>query len=268
MKLTLGFSSCPNDTFMFDALVHNKIDVEGLEFDIVIEDVEQLNLMTLDKRLDITKLSYNAFLSCFQDYIILNSGSAFGLNSGPLFVSAYDRIINQNSKIGIPGKYTTANMLLSIFYPKFQNKTTYIFSEIEDAIISKNIDAGVIIHENRFTYKEKGLKKIADLGKLWKKETSLPIPLGGIAIKRNIPNQIQEKVNRVLHNSINYALNNKMSSFEYVKSHAQEMTEDVIYKHIDLYVNDFSISLNKIGKQAILELFNKHNKDACDIFLI
>ena len=163
MKLTLGFSSCPNDTFMFDALVHKKINTEGMDFKIIMHDIENLNVMAFQNQLDITKLSYHAFVDCVEEYSLLDSGSAFGINSGPILISSPKTQIDKNSRIGIPGKYTTANMLLNFFAPHLKNKKELIFSEIENAILTKDLDAGVIIHENRFTYKKKGLKKILDL---------------------------------------------------------------------------------------------------------
>lgn len=267
MKLTLGFSSCPNDTFMFDALVHKKIDTEELDFEIVMQDIEKLNVMAFQNQLDITKLSYHAFIDCIEDYALLDSGSAFGINSGPILISCPQTQIDERSKIGIPGKYTTANMLLNFFASHLKNKQELLFSEIENAILKKELDAGVIIHENRFTYKKKGLKKILDLGEAWKKETGLPIPLGGIFMKRDLSQETQLKVERVLRRSVDFALQNPNSSKKYVKSHAQETEGEVIKQHINLYVNELSISLNEQAKQAIREIFHKSGKISEDIFV-
>ncbi len=256
-KLTIGFSTCPNDTFIFDALVHNKIDTEGLEFEVVLGDVEELNNKAFNGELDITKLSYHAYAHIADKYILLDAGSALGRNNGPLLISkskAYADEIH-DMHIAIPGKYTTANLLLSILSPDIKKKTEYLFSDIEEAVLSNEVDAGLIIHENRFTYEKKGLKKIIDLGEYWEEKTNSPIPLGGIVIKRDLPVDIQKKVNRVLKRSVEYAFENPKSAFPYIKHHAQEMEEEVMYKHIELYVNDFSKDLGEEGKKAINTLY-------------
>ena len=257
MKLTLGISPCPNDTFIFDALVHHKIDTEGLEFELVFSDVEQLNKWAFQGKLDITKLSYNAFTHCVNDYILLDSGSALGNNCGPLLIKKPNTILTKDSKIAIPGKYTTANMLLSIAFPKNQNKVEILFSEIENQVLEGIVDAGLIIHENRFTYKDKGLDKVSDLGEFWETQTGLPIPLGGIVVKRELPFSEQKKIERVLRKSVEYAFKNPNSSADFVKYHAQEMEKEVVNAHIALYVNDYSISLGKKGRKAVELLFKK-----------
>src|SRR5450759_4201022 len=189
MKLTLGFSPCPNDTFIFDAMVHDRIDTEGLEFDYFLADVELLNRKALASEVDITKISYHAYAYVAENYMILDSGSALGQGKGPLLISK--RRINpadiSEVRIAIPGKFTTANLLFSIFWPEATNKTEYLFSDIEDALLKDKTDAGLIIHETRFTYVQKGLHKIADMGEYWERLTGLPIPLGGVVINRNIP---------------------------------------------------------------------------------
>ena len=267
MKLTLGFSPCPNDTFIFDALVNHKIGTEGLEFDVVFADVEQLNVWALEGKLDITKLSFNAFTHCVDDYALLDSGSALGRNCGPLLIKKPTTTLTSESKIAIPGKYTTANMLLGIAYPEYQNKVQMLFSEIENDVINGSVDVGLIIHENRFTYQEKGLEKVRDLGEFWEKETGLPIPLGGIVINRNLPFEIQKKFERVLRKSVEYAFENRESSSEFVIVHAQEMETEVIDAHINLYVNEFSISLGEVGRRAVEKVFEKSAKNYKNIFL-
>ena len=267
MKLTLGFSPCPNDTFIFDALVHHKIDTEGLEFEVVFADVEQLNLWALEGKLDVTKLSFNAFTYCVEDYALLDSGSALGRNCGPLLIKKPDTVLNPKSTIAIPGKYTTAHMLLGIAFPECENKIVTLFSEIENDVINGNVDAGLIIHENRFTYKEKGLEKVKDLGEFWEEETGLPIPLGGMVIKRSLPFEGQEKTERVPRKSVEYAFANPNSSVDYVKCHAQEMEKAVVDAHINLYVNDFSISLGIKGREAVQLLFEKSGKECSSIFV-
>ena len=208
MKLTLGFSPCPNDTFMFDALVHNKIDTEGLEFEVVLSDVEQLNQWALKSKLDLTKLSFNAFRYCVNDYSLLDSGSALGRNCGPLLIKNPQTELTKESLIAIPGKYTTANLLLDLAFPNFQNKQEVLFSEIEEKVLKNEVDAGLIIHENRFTYQNRGLEKVIDLGEFWEQKTSLPIPLGGIFIKGNFTKDIKKKVERVLKRSVEFAFSN------------------------------------------------------------
>jgi 1,4-dihydroxy-6-naphthoate synthase len=260
LKLTIGYSPCPNDCFIFDALIHGKIDTEGLQFEVLLEDVETLNKKALKGELDITKLSYHAFAYVLENYILLRSGSALGFNCGPLLIQdarCTMKDLNSNSKIAIPGKLTTANLLLSIAYPNLTNKVEYLFSDIENAVLSGEVDAGLIIHENRFTYQDRGLKKIMDLGEFWDSLIHAPIPLGGIVIKRNLSNDLQQKVNRLIKKSVGYAFENPESSMDYVKAHAQEMSEEVIKKHIALYVNNFSIDLGETGINAVQLLFNK-----------
>lgn len=258
-KITIGFSPCPNDCFIFDALIHNKIDTEGLQFEVIMEDVEALNQKAFRAELDITKLSFHAYLYLTKPYQLLNAGSALGNNCGPILVESLKLKVESlnTAKIAIPGKYTTANFLFSIAFPDAKNKTEMLFSDIEDAVLSGKVDAGLIIHENRFTYEQKGLKKIIDLGEYWETLTKAPIPLGGIVIKRNLSCDLKHKVNRVLRKSVEYAFANPKSSLNFVKEHAQEMSEEVMYKHIDLYVNNYSVDLGIKGKNAVQLLFDK-----------
>jgi 1,4-dihydroxy-6-naphthoate synthase len=258
MKLTLGFSPCPNDTFIFDALIHHKIDTEGLEFEVLFDDVETLNQKALRGELDITKLSFHAFAYVANQYALLDAGSALGFGVGPLLISKnnFESELSPSLKVGIPGKYTTANFLLGIAYPQLQNKEEMVFSEIESALLEDKIDLGLIIHENRFTYQDKGLNKIIDLGDYWEKLTGCAIPLGGIVINRNINREVQLKVNRLIRQSVEYAFANPKSCVEFIRQHAQEMDEAVMFKHIDLYVNKYSIDLGYEGKKAIDTLFN------------
>ena len=258
-KISLGFSTCPNDTFIFDAMVHHKIDTEGLEFEVILGDVEELNNKALNNELDVTKISYHAFSKISENYLLLDSGSALGYKNGPLLISKHkiypDEVNDIN--IAIPGMNTTANLLLSIAFPKANNKKEYLFSDIEEAVLSNEVDAGLIIHENRFTYEKKGLKKIIDLGEYWEKETGLPIPLGGIAVNQNLDNDLQFKINRVLKRSVEFAFENPKSAYPYIKQYAQEMDEEVMYKHIELYVNDFTKDLGKDGREAIKVLYER-----------
>jgi len=263
MRLTLGFSTCPNDTFIFDAMIHQKVDTEGLQFDVVLADVEELNKNAFDSSIDITKLSYHAFAHIANHYKLLTSGSALGYKNGPLLISKRKIYANEvaDIKVAIPGKFTTANLLFSIVYPKVKLKKEYLFSEIEEAIMDGEVDAGVIIHENRFTYEKKGLKKIIDLGEDWEEKTKNPIPLGGIVIHRKFDSKIQLKVNRVLKRSIEFAFANPNSSYKYVKNYAQELDDKVIKKHIELYVNKFTVDLGDKGKNAVKTLFECAKKE-------
>lgn len=263
MKLTLGFSTCPNDTFIFDALIHNKIDTEGLQFEAVLADVEELNNNAFTGNIDITKLSYHAFAHIANNYKLLSSGSALGYKNGPLLISKRKIYPDEvhDVKVAIPGKFTTANLLFSIVFPNAKKKTEYLFSDIEEAILDEEVDAGVIIHENRFTYESRGLKKIIDLGEDWEEKTNSPIPLGGIVIHRKFDVSTQQKVNRVLRRSIEYAFKNPDSSYRYVKSYAQELNDSVIKKHIDLYVSNFTLDLGEKGKNAVKTLFERAKKE-------
>ena len=257
--LTIGFSPCPNDTFMFDALIHGKIDTEGLEFKAVLADVETLNEKTLKGELDITKLSYYAYAYCNAQYALLTSGSALGFGVGPLLISKKAIKIKDvdQCSIAIPGKLTTAHFLLSLAFPNAVNKKQMAFSAIENAVLSDETDLGLIIHENRFTYQDKGLHKVIDLGEYWEQETHCAIPLGAIAVRRDIDATIQQKINRVLQRSINFAFENPESSKDFVKMHAQEMSEEVMQNHINLYVNKYSVDLGEEGKKAVETLYAK-----------
>ena len=262
MKLTLGFSTCPNDTFIFDAMIHNKVDTEGLEFEVLMADVEELNRNAFAGTIDITKLSYHAFAYVADKYKLLTSGSALGYKNGPLLIASefFNPVLLSSKKIAIPGKFTTANLLLSVLYPEIVSKSVYMFSDIEDAILRGEADAGLIIHENRFTYEAKGLVKIADLGEEWEKQTSSPIPLGGIVVHRKHDEELQKKINRVMRRSVEFALANPDSGKGFVKYYSQELDEAVIKMHIGLYVNQFTEDLGETGKKAIRVLFDKSMK--------
>ncbi len=259
MNLSLGFSPCPNDCFIFDALIQKKIDSQGIDFTVVMEDVEALNNRAFKQELDITKLSYHAFIYLTKHYALLNSGSALGFNCGPLLVqSAKHKVENiDKAHIAIPGKYTTANFLLSLAYPNAKNKTELLFSDIENAVITHKVDAGLLIHENRFTYHKKGLMKIIDLGEFWESLINAPIPLGGIVVKRTIDLKLQKTIDSLIKQSVEFAFANPESCMAYVKQHAQEMDEEVMKKHIALYVNQFSVDLGEVGKNAVNILFKK-----------
>jgi len=252
-KITLGFSPCPNDTFIFDAVVHNKINTENLVFEASLEDVETLNERAFAEYYDVTKLSFFAYALVSDKYQLLNSGSALGYKCGPLLIckKQIDIADISTNKIAIPGKFTTANFLFSIAFPEAKNKTEMLFSEIESAVLNGTADAGVIIHENRFTYKQKGLKKILDLGEYWEQKTGMPVPLGGIAVRRSLPEETKQKIEGMIRESVEFAFKNPKSSYDFIKANAQEMGEEVMYKHIDLYVNKFSVNLGDEGRKAV-----------------
>lgn len=266
MNLTLGFSPCPNDTFIFDALVNNKIDTEGLSFQPVLEDVQTLNEWALQGKLDVTKISYGVLPLLLKNYIVLNSGGALGKGVGPLLITKQAGLENKDVNemtIAIPGEHTTAHMLFSLAYPKATKKKFMVFSAIEDAVLNGDVDAGVIIHENRFTYQQKGLHKLVDLGEYWERQTGNPIPLGGIVMKRSFDSALQQKVDGLIKRSLEYAFENYPLITDYVKQHSQEMSEAVMRQHIDLYVNNYSLQLGADGKAAVntfLDIYSQIKK--------
>ncbi len=261
MKLSLSFSPCPNDCFMFDAVVHERIDLEGLVFSVRMADVEALNRSAFAGEADVTKLSFHAFAYCSDEYALLDAGSALGRNCGPLLISRrpipVEDVAAGRLRVAIPGRYTTANFLLGLAFPAVQDKTELVFSEIEPALLAGRFDAGLIIHENRFTSADKGLRKIIDLGEYWEGETGMPIPLGGIVINRRLPEEVQQKVNRIVRRSVEYAFEHRDASLPFVRANSQEMSADVMYKHIDLYVNEYSVDLGPEGRRAVALLFEK-----------
>jgi 1,4-dihydroxy-6-naphthoate synthase len=281
MKFTLGFSPCPNDTFIFDALVNKKIDTGNIEFDVVLEDVQTLNRWAIEGKLDISKISYGALPLILSHYKMLYSGGALGKGVGPLLISASKLDINtpefdiNDYTIAIPGENTTAHLLFSLAYPQAKNKVFKVFNEIEGFVANAASEktAGVIIHENRFTYQNKGLFKWQDLGEYWEEKTGYPIPLGGIAAKRSIAPEIQQQVDTLIQKSIAYAFERYPSLPDYVKQHSQEMEEPVMRQHIDLYVNNYSLHLGEDGKKAVqqfLSIFEQANRvtfDRASVFI-
>lgn len=255
MEIEIGYSPCPNDCFIFDALVHKKIDTNGITFIPILEDVETLNKWALKGKLPVTKLSYHTFLYVSNIYALLKSGSALGFNCGPILISKSKAI--DIKTVAIPGKNTTANLLLSFAYPTLTNKIEMLFSDIENAVLTNKVDAGLIIHENRFTYQAKGLHKIKDLGEYWDNLINAPIPLGGIVASKSLNESLRIEISQLIKQSINFAFNNPKESMPYVKQHAQEMHEDVMLKHINLYVNNFSLDIGDVGTNAIKLLIKK-----------
>jgi 1,4-dihydroxy-6-naphthoate synthase len=253
MNFTLGFSPCPNDTFIFDALVNKKIDTGDFHFDVRLEDVETLNELAKKQLLDFTKISYGVLPLVAENYKVMNSGSALGKGVGPLLISQKPVNFNdvENYTIVIPGENTTAHLLFSLAFPQAKNKVFKRYDEIERSVLESENVLGVIIHENRFTYMERGLYKIVDLGNFWEEKTALPIPLGGIVGRRNMDEILLMKVDALIKDSMEYAFENYPLITDYVKQHSQEMEPEVMKKHIDLYVNQFSINLGKDGRNAI-----------------
>lgn len=262
MKLTIGFSPCPNDTFIFDAMVHKKIDTIGIDFEYVLEDVETLNRWAVEEKLDVTKLSYNTFLHCVDKYALLHSGSALGKGVGPLLITKEPASLDNvnNMHIAIPGVKTTANLLLSLAFPDAKSKTEIVFHEIEDTVLTGKVDAGLIIHENRFTYRDRGLHKLIDLGDWWEQSTNAAIPLGGIVAKRSMNQELIATIDGIIKESVQYSWNNYPSLAEFVKGNAQEMAEQVMRQHIELYVNEYTTELGETGTNAINTLFEKAEK--------
>lgn len=256
MKLSIGFSPCPNDTFIFDALVNQKIDTGDYRFEPVLEDIQTLNSWAAEGRLDVTKLSFPSFFQNKSTYAMLDAGAALGKGVGPLLIAK--RMVNvpdiEHSSIAIPGENTTANFLLSFAFPMAKNKTPMLFSSIEDAVLMEKVDLGVIIHENRFTYHQKGLIKICDLGEVWEERQHAPIPLACIAAKASIPEAQRQEISALIRKSVEYAFSHYPSITDYTKAHAQEMDEAVMRQHIELYVNNYSIELGEEGKNAIAQL--------------
>lgn len=259
MKYTLGFSPCPNDTFIFDALVNNKIDTEGIEFDVVLEDVQTLNQWAIEGKLDFSKISYGVLPVITNEYAVLESGGALGKGVGPLLITTANTFNTKEVKdmcVAIPGKNTTAHLLFSFAYQQVKEKRFMVFNEIEDAVLNGLVDAGVIIHENRFTYQLKGLQKIQDLGEYWEQTINAPIPLGGIVGKRSIEKSMLVKVNNLIRKSLEYSFQHYPSISDYIKLNAQEMEESVMRQHIDLYVNNYSLQLGEEGRKAVEKLLD------------
>ena len=259
MEVSIAFSPCPNDTFIFDALVHQKIDTNGIRFNYCLEDVESLNKNAISAKYDVSKVSFGVYPAIMKNYSILDSGSALGMGVGPLLVSNESTIdINiDNLDIAIPGENTTAHFLFSMAYPKATRKKFMRYDEIEK-FVSEGRGLGVIIHENRFTFQDKGLRKILDLGEFWEMQTALPIPLGGIVIKQSFEDIVQQTINSLIKKSVEYAHSNTGLS-DFVVQNAQEMTEEVMKKHIDLYVNQFTISMGESGRQAVQKMLGFFN---------
>lgn len=261
-RISLAFSPCPNDTFVFYAMTHGKVDTEGLAFGYHMADVETLNHIALRGGAEMIKVSYHAWLYLGANYSLLDAGSALGFGNGPLLISKMEYTAEDVTglTIAVPGEYTTAHLLLKLAFPKARKKRLMVFSEIEDSVLLGTADAGVIIHENRFTYAQKGLRKILDLGEFWEQKTGSPVPLGGIVAKKSLGYNTINKLNRIMKRSVLWAMEHPEETMDFVREHAQEMDEEVMRKHIGLYVTDFTIDLGKEGKAAIGKMTQMHNE--------
>ena len=257
--LSLGYSPCPNDTFIFYPLVHGLVDCQGFSFTERLEDVETLNQLALQGELDITKIYYHMLGFIRHDYCLLRSGGALGRGCGPLVVSRRFSQMEElrGKRIAVPGRYTTAYLLLRLFDPKLDNIVLLPFHEIMGAVANGEVDAGVIIHESRFTFTDYGLKKLLDLGDWWENETGHPIPLGGIVAKRTLGEKTIAALERSLKSSVEYALAHPDEADDYIRAHSQEMSDEVCAAHIDLYVNSFSLDLGVEGKRAVTALISR-----------
>jgi 1,4-dihydroxy-6-naphthoate synthase len=260
MKNTLiaGFSPCPNDTWIFDALVHQRIDTGGIAIDYFLKDVEELNQIALSGEPDIIKVSYAHVPAILDRYVILTSGGALGFNCGPLIVAKTHEVLNHidQARVAIPGMNTTAHYLLQRFYPAITQKVVMLFSEIEDAVVDGKADAGLIIHESRFTFRMKGLVSLVDLGEMWHSDTGLPLPLGCIAVKRSVGKQLIDKLQKLICESIEYARTHPEASAPFIRNHAASLSAEVTRQHIDLYVNAYSLNLGTQGKLAVRTLLD------------
>lgn len=261
MKITLGFSTCPNDTFMFDALVHGRVDTEGFEFEVIMEDILHLNRRVMNGELDMVKISYNTFGRVIDSYALLTSGSALGHNCGPLLISRDEisvaELIEKDLPVAIPGQYTTANLLLGYYAPALKNRKEMLFDEVMPAVKRGECAAGLIIHENRFTYQREGLRLIQDLGEYWESQTGLPIPLGAIVVRKSLGPELVEALGGVLRRSVEYAFAHPEDSLPFVRKYAQEMEDEVMQAHIKLYVNEFSVDLGRQGQAAVKRLLEQ-----------
>ena len=253
MRLKLSISPCPNDTFMFHALVHGLVDCEGLEFDVEYHDIEELNRAAMAAEPDVSKISCAVLPALKRDYAMLDSGAALGRGNGPLLVKRKG-FQGELKRVAVPGKYTTANALVSGLFPLIDELSPVLFSEIAEAVERGDFDGGVLIHEGRFVYERRNLELVADLGVEWERMTDLPLPLGGIVVRRELGDDVRGRVERTLRRSIEYAFANPSASRDYVKAHARELEDDVIDKHIALFVNEFSLSLGAQGRHAIAYL--------------
>jgi 1,4-dihydroxy-6-naphthoate synthase len=256
-RLELGYSPCPNDTFIFHALTHGLVEVADVTVTEVLEDVETLNRWATEGRLDLTKISYHAYGHLRDEYVALRAGGAMGRGVGPLLVARDGMLDVEQATIAIPGRLTTATLLLRMLVPQEVMTIEMRYDRIEDAVAHGDVDAGLIIHESRFTYRQHGLTAVMDVGERWEQETGLPLPLGAILIRRSLGDVVAEAVNEGIRRSLQYAQQHPDESARYVAEHAQEPDPEVTKAHIGLYVNDFSLDVGDEGEMALAELFGR-----------
>jgi 1,4-dihydroxy-6-naphthoate synthase len=256
MILSLAYSPCPNDCFIFYALAHGKVSPD-LMWDIRLEDVEALNQLARQNVLDVSKISYHAYAHLINDYVMLPAGGALGKGVGPLIVTKEKLETLSHKTVAIPGGLTTANLLLKLSQPDDINIVTLRYDQIMPAVVQGEVDAGLIIHESRFTYPEYGLQKFLDVGEWWESTTGHLLPLGGIIAKRSLGKEVLRQINSEIKGSLEYAYAHPSETKAYVAKYAQEMSEEVRQKHIDLYVNEYSLDVGEAGKAAVLELFKR-----------
>ncbi len=255
-RIHLGISTCPNDTFAFHGLMTRSVDWRGLEFDVELIDIQQLNDRLFAGEFDVAKTSFHAALMLSQDMVVLPSGSALGFGVGPLLLSARAGMIpNDASQITLcPGQHTTATLLFRLFYPKTTQVRHVVFSDIMPELKAGRADFGVCIHEGRFTWQNEGLGLVEDLGTRWESETSCPLPLGGIMARRKLGPDVLQNVQAVIHDSLTLALKNPDFAMPTMRKYAQEFDDTVLMKHVDLYVNDWTVDLGSVGSNALREL--------------
>ena len=263
MRLTLGISPCPNDTFIFDALANGGVATGDLSFDVVLEDVQTLNEWARAGRLDVSKVSYGVVPAILGEYTVLAAGGALGRGVGPLLVArpGAGPFRPERATVAIPGRDTTAHLLFSLAHPAARRKRFLVFSAIEDAVLRGEVDAGVIIHEGRFTYEAKGLEKLQDLGEFWERTTGAPIPLGGIVARRSLAAPVRREVDRLVRASLEHANARRPALSPWVRAHAQELDEGVMRRHVELYVNELSLGLGEAGRRAVRTLLEVHARD-------
>ena len=257
--VTLGFSPCPNDTFIFHALVKGLVKVDGIAFSERLLDVESLNRLALSAVLDVTKVSFHLYGHIRDRYTLLTAGAALGRGCGPILVSRDHCPIDSlcSKPVALPGRYTTAALLLRLFAPQLENLVYMPFDRIMPAVAQGEAAAGVIIHESRFTFSEYGLQQLVDLGEWWENDTGCPIPLGGIVAKKSLGGELIQKLSGLIAASIDDAFANRQAPREYIRAHSQEMSDQVCDAHIGLYVNDFSRDLGDEGGRAVATLMEK-----------
>lgn len=270
-KLTMGYSPCPNDTYIFHGLASGAVDWPG-GLDVTLADVEELNGMAARGELDVVKVSVAAAANILDEYVLLRAGGAMGYGAGPILVAGEPCGIAEldGKRVAIPGRRTTANLLFGLCCREigvFVERVEMVFDEVMPAVEADDVSAGVVIHEGRFTYEERGLVRVLDLGAWWEEHTGLPIPLGAIAIRRSLGAETARVMNEAIRQSLLHARNSPDAGWDYIKSHAQEMDDAVIRTHIETFVTDYSLDVGDAGVRAVTRLFNEAGCDRDDLFI-